>query len=429
MNKLMNWLTNSFAPGCQKVFANPWIDSVASTMKKVLPFILTGSLISFYNVFRSYLTFLPDLSIVFNFTFGLLAVYIVFLVTHEAMVKLGHGQYKIYASLTAVGLLLLFSNATIDNEMFMVENVRIGASDIMLGLITGLLTALVFHLYAKLNLMKNNDSIPDFVTEWINNIIPITITFIVGMLIRDVLHFDLYNALVWIFSPLQWGAQTLPGFILICLVPAVFYSLGISSWVFNAVTTPIFLVAIAENIAAVAGGGAAVNIATSETVFTAALITMGGVGATLPLNVMMLRSKCKKLNVMGKICIAPSIFNINEPLMFGAPVVFNPMLMLPMWINTILGSAIVWLAMHFSLLNIPSKMIQVGQIPAPFSSVMITQDWRAIPLYVVLFAIYFTVWLPFFKVYEKECIMEEANEAAENEEYETSSDAAGIAEA
>ena len=59
----------------------------------------------------------------------------------------------------------------------------------------------------------------------------------------------------------------------------------------------------------------------------------------------------------------------------------------------------------------------------------VTQDWRAIPLYVVLFAIYFTVWLPFFKVYEKECIMEEANEAAENEEYETSSDAAGIAEA
>ena len=62
LSKIMTWLTEVFAPACKKAFANPWIDAVASTMRKVLPFILTGSLISFYNVFRSYLTLLPDLS-------------------------------------------------------------------------------------------------------------------------------------------------------------------------------------------------------------------------------------------------------------------------------------------------------------------------------------------------------------------------------
>ena len=138
--------------------------------------------------------------------------------------------------------------------------------------------------------------------------------------------------------PLQKGAQTLPGFILICFVPVIFYSMGISSWVFNAVTTPIFMVAIAQNIEAVAAGGVPMNIATSEAVFTAALITMGGRGGTLPLNVLMLGSKSKKLKTMGKICIGPSLFNINEPLMFGAPVVFNPLLMVPILINSIGGS-------------------------------------------------------------------------------------------
>lgn len=411
MNRFMVWLAERFAPRCKEIFANPWIDAVASTMKKVLPFILTGSVISFYNVFRSYLDFLPDLSVIFNYTFGFLAIFITFLVTHEAMVKLRHEQYQIYASLTAIALYFLLCQAvTTDDGFFQIASDRVGAAGIMMGLITGLVTSVVFHFYAKLKVLSGNDSLPDFVIEWINNIIPIGLTLAVGMIFSITLKLDIYEYILAIFMPLQNIAQTLPGLILICLIQAMLYSMGISAWIFNAVTTPIFTMAITENIEAVASGMAAMNITTSETVFTAALITMGGVGATLPLNVMMLRSKSKKLKMMGRICITPSLFNINEPLMFGAPVVFNPLLMLPIWINNIVGPAVVWLAMHFGLLNIPSKMIQVGQIPAPFSSVMITEDLRAVIVYVILFALYFVVWYPFYKVYERQCIGEESKQ-------------------
>ena len=97
--------------------------------------------------------------------------------------------------------------------------------------------------------------------------------------------------------------------------------------------------------------------------------------------------------------------------MFGAPVVFNPLLMLPILINSITGPAVVWLTMHYGLLKIPCTMVQVGQIPAPFSSVMITGDWRAVPVYILLFAIYLMTWYPFFKVYEKQCVEEETTVA------------------
>lgn len=408
MNKFMTWLAQSFAPKCKKVFENPWIDAVASTMKKVLPFILTGSVISFYNVFRSYLAFLPDLGVIFSYTFGFLAIYITFLVTHEAMLKLKHEQYQVYASLTAIGLyFILCQSMTTEEGMFQVIGERIGASGIMMGLVTGLLTSVVFHFYAKLKVLSGNDSLPDFVIEWINNIIPIGLTLGVGMVLATNLQLDIYQYILAIFMPLQNIAQTLPGLILICLIQAMLYSMGISAWIFNAVTTPIFMMAISENITAVASGMAAMNITTSETVFTAALITMGGVGATLPLNVLMLRSKSSKMKTIGRICIAPSLFNINEPLMFGAPVVFNPLLMLPVWINNIVGPVVVWFSMRAGLLNIPSKMIQVGQIPAPFSSVMITEDLRAVVVYIVLFVLYLLVWYPFYKVYEKQCVAEE----------------------
>lgn len=408
MKKLMTWLSDVFAPKARKVFANPWIDTVASTMKKVLPIILTGSLIFFYNVFRTYIPFLPDLRPIANFSFGLLAIFVAFFIAHEAMLKLNHKQYQINAGLTSIAAHLLLCRPQVADGIFQIENSRIGPAGIMMAIVVGLFVSLIFHLYAKLHVLENNTSLPDFVSEWINNIIPITITLGIAMVFANILNLDLYQTLINLFLPLQKGAQTLPGFILICFVPVIFYSMGISSWVFNAVTTPIFIVAIAQNIEAVAAGGSPMNIATSEAVFTAALITMGGRGGTLPLNVMMLFSKSKKLKTMGKICIGPSLFNINEPIMFGAPVVFNPLLMLPILINSIVGPAIVWLSMHYGLLNIPSKMIQVGQIPAPFSSVMITEDWRAVIVYIVLFVLYFLTWYPFYKVYEKQCIADEA---------------------
>ena len=62
-------------------------------------------------------------------------------------------------------------------------------------------------------------------------------------------------------------------------------------------------------------------------------------------------------------------------------------------------------------------MIQVGQIPAPFSSIMITEDIRAVIVYIALFLLYLAIWYPFFKVYEKQRVIEETLEVnkAENE--------------
>ena len=234
----------------------------------------------------------------------------------------------------------------------------------------------------------------------------------IAMVLVDILGLDIFEIILGAFEPVAKIGQTLPGFILICLIPAFFYTMGVSSWLWGAVTTPIFMSGIQANIDAVAQGQPALNIVTSETVFTMAFITMGGMCATLALNVLMCFSKSSELKMLGRIFIVPSFFNINEPIMFGAPVVFNPLLMIPSWINAIIGPIYVWIIMKMGLLNIPDKMIQVGQIPAPFSSVMVTEDFRAVLWWLLLFIIYLVVWYPFFKVYEKEKIegkMEIAN--------------------
>ncbi|MFV0393453.1 MAG: PTS transporter subunit EIIC [Coprobacillaceae bacterium] len=285
---------------------------------------------------------------------------------------------------------------------------RLGPDSILVGMISGNVTALVFNLYAKLHVLEDNVTLPDFVSEWINNVLPIIGTLAVGMILTVNLEIDVYAVIGEIFMPLQSFGQTLPGLIVLVFLPAFFYTTGISTWLFSAVQTPIFMAGIQANIDAVAKGLPATNIVTNETVYTLALIMMGGTGATLLLNVFMAFSKSKKLKTMGRICIGPSLFNINEPLVFGAPIVFNPILMVPMWINSLIGPIVIWFAMSSGLLNIPDQLMQVAQIPAPINSVIVTNgDLRAVIWYVVLFVIYAAVWYPFFKVYEKQCLAEE----------------------
>lgn len=364
MNKFMSWLEDSFVPKANKLFSRPFIAAFSSTMQKIIPFILTGSVIYFYNVIKSFVPVLPDLGPILTYSFGIITVIVAFMMGNQLMEKLGHPDYVINAGLCAVGTLLMVAMPLGDNA--------------------------------------------DSISTLMGNLGAAGI----AMVLVNVLKLDVYSLVIAVFMPLANIGQTLPGFILICLIPAFFYTLGISSWTFGAVTTPIFMAGIQANIDAVAAGGVATNIVTSESVFTMAFITMGGMCATLGLNALMCFSKSKQLKTLGRVFIIPSIFNINEPIMYGGKVVMNPVLMIPAWLNSIIGPVYVWILMSTGLLNIPSKMIQVGQIPAPICSVMITEDMRALLWWAVLFVIYLAVWFPFFKAYERTKL---AEEAAENE--------------
>lgn len=412
MKKFMLWLEKSFAPTMNNFFSRPWPAGISACMQKIIPFILTGSVIYLYNVFVSFIPSLPDLSPILNYSFGIISLIVAFMMANQLMEKLNHPLYVINAGITSVGIMLMASmpvGESADSISALLGN--LGPSGIAVGMVVGIYVAIIFNLWGKLHVLKDSN-VPDFVTGWINVIIPNLISLGIMMILINQLHLNIAELILSVFMPIAKFGQTLPGFILCCFIPAFFYTMGVSSWMFGALTTPIYMAGINANIEAVAAGLPATNIVTSEAVFTLAFVTMGGMCATLGLNALMCFSKSKQLKMLGRVFIAPSIFNINEPVMFGAPVVFNPILMLPAWINSIVGPIYVWLIMSTGLLNIPSKMNQIGQIPAPICSVMVTEDMRALLWWVVLFVIYLAIWYPFFKVYEKQKLEEEAAQSA-----------------
>ena len=137
---------------------------------------------------------------------------------------------------------------------------------------------------------------------------------------------------------------------------------------------------------------------------------IGGLGCTLPLNIMMLRSKSKKISAIGKAAFVPSIFNINEPVMYGLPVVWNPLIMIPFMIVAVVIPTITYAVLSFGLVTIPSTPMMMNYIPQPISAFIVNNDWRSIVLLLVTFVVSYLIYLPFFKAYEKQETDREAEE-------------------
>jgi cellobiose PTS system EIIC component len=412
MKKFIHWLEFSLSPKMQKFVSRPWIAGFSAAVLKCLPFVLTGCLVYLYNVPRAFFPALPDLSVLANYTFGMLSLLVAFMMVYQLMGYLKHKNYQIVGGLTGIcSYLLVMKGKTVDGVFSVTWN-RFGPTGLVVSMVVGLFVAFVFNSIAKLHLFKGNDVVPEFVQEWIKNMIPIIICIIFFKFIIIDFNCDLYPIVLKAFAPVAKIAETFPGYLLITLFPVFMYSLGISGWTWAGVRQAIFIPAMAANVAAVAAGGVATNIVTSETCSGIALIVLGGMGCTLSLNLLMLRSRSKRIRTLGKVCLAPSIFNINEPILFGMPMVYNVILMMPMWICTIVGCAITWIIFKTGLLNIPFvQLAMIGQIPAPVSTVMLTKDWRGVIWWAVLLVIYMLIYMPFFKVYERQELAKEAEEA------------------
>ncbi|MFV0393452.1 MAG: hypothetical protein ACK5LC_03505 [Coprobacillaceae bacterium] len=108
MNKFMDWLSNSFAPAANKLFSRPWISGISSAMQKILPYILTGSVIFFYNVFKGYLDFLPDLGPISSYSFFLIGMITAFMMGYQLMEKLKLQHYAVTVGIISICLMFMF---------------------------------------------------------------------------------------------------------------------------------------------------------------------------------------------------------------------------------------------------------------------------------------------------------------------------------
>lgn len=409
MNKFIDFLSEKFTPVVNNMTKNIWVQSVQSTIMKVLPMVFVGSLVTIVSVLKNYISFLPDLSPINQYTFGLLGLFIAFLLPMEIMKNKKFESMSVVAGLAGAGLMLMMIRPEITNEGAIFNFNRFGGEGMLVSLVAGLFSGLIMSLFGSFSFFGEDSALPDFVSKWFDNMLPITVIMFVGWGLIYGLNFDMFEIIVRVFKPVSDIAQTLPGFVLLNFLVVFIYSLGISGWVLSPITYSIQLGAIAANAAAVASGGVATNIYVYEVIQTG-WITLGGLGATLPLVIMMWLSRVGRIKAIGRACIVPSIMNINEPVIFGAPVAWNPFLMLPMWIGTVVISITTYLSMSMGFVTIPSKVFNLWYVPFGISTFTVNQDVRGLIVLAINIVLLFMIWYPFFKAYEKEEIKLESQE-------------------
>ena len=407
MNGFMNFLNTKFAPRAQKIANNGWIVTIKNSILEVLPFIFVGSFITLLNIPLNFWKWWPNLAPISSFTFGLVSIFIAFLFPFNFMEHMKLNKQRIIAGLSSVALFLMLANPTWDKSRSIIsyQFSELGAGGMFVALVVGIYTALIMEAFGKFSFFSDDTSMPDFVIAWFDSMLPITVVIATGWLLSDILHFNFYQLIVNIFSPLATSLDTWWGFTLFLFFQCFIYSMGISGWVLAAIDQPVMLAGIAANAREVAAGHAATHIFTSELVYSFPWI--GGVGCTLPLVLLMLfATKSKRMKALGKACILPSIFNINEPVVFGT-VVWNPYLMIPLWINGIVLPLITSLWFKAGLSPIPHSLMQMWYIPFPFVTWIVSPAISSLILLLILFVVGGLIWYPFLKVYDNSLIKEE----------------------
>lgn len=417
MNKFMSWMTNSFAPKVNKFAKNAWVASVQDAIVSGMPMILIGSFATLLAIIKTYVAWFPDFSMISTFSFGLFSLYIAIMIPNAVMKHKKHLEIEKQAGLAGLAffLMLTYPKFNLNTGAVTFDSNAFGTGGMIAALLSGLFVGLIMHLFTKIQFVKEDSSLPDFIAVWFNTLLPIIVILLVGWLFTFQLHINLFNTINSVFSPLIHLGQSYWGLVILMFLGFSFlYSFGISSWVLTPVIYAIELPGIAANQAAHAAGHAATNIFTVE---ATTMILIGGGGATLSLCIMMaFLAKSSRLRMIGKAALIPGIFNINEPLVFGAPIAFNPILMVPFWISGIVTPTLLWLSMKLHMVPIPTAPFQMWYTPGPIAGWLVTKSIAGIIFVLVVFAVSWLIYWPFFKAYDKQAIAQDLAWAEEENE-------------
>lgn len=225
------------------------------------------------------------------------------------------------------------------------------------------------------------------------------------------------QAIMSVFKPLVSAADSLPAILLAVLIGHLLWFAGIhGAAIVSGMLQMFWLTNLGANQTALAASQPLPHIFMEA--FWTFFIVIGGQVPRWGWCSATWRSRSAHLRSIGRLSVVPSLFNINEPVIFGTPIVMNPVFFIPFLLAPMVNAVLAWSAMKFDLIG---RVISVvpWTAPAPVGAAWaLGWDFRAAILVVVLACVSAIIYFPFFKVYEKQLLEQEAEEAQRNAEEE-----------
>lgn len=307
---------------------------------------------------------------------------------------------------TALAVLLVAQHPV--NKMLPMS--ALGAAGLFPSFAAAIFAVEVLHAFQKRQWgIKLSGGAPDVVVRSFAALLPSVSCVVLIWFVVHVLGVDLAAGIADIFRPLVHGGDTLAAVVVVVLIDSALWLVGVHGLSVLAAVRPLWLAALAENMAAVSSGQPPPHVFTQE--FFIWFVWQGGSGTTLAFALLLLLARSKQLRLVGKAGIVPALFNINEPLLFGAPVVMNGKLAPPFVAAPVVLVVLSWCAMHFGLVR-PPYIEVVWTLPAPIGAYLSSGgDPKALFLQLLNLSLALLIWWPFVRRYDRALLAQEGQPA------------------
>ena len=412
-------------PLANKMSSQRHLKAIRDAFISLMPITLVGGIAAIINsapvtesttngILLAWASFAQDNALLLNWvntlTLGAMSIYICIGITNFLC-----KQYKtdvlLPIMLSVTGFMMLcIAPQSLGWDGKIVEISYLDGKGLIPAIFIAIFTVEVYHLLRKKNVgrIKMPDSAS--LSETFASLVP-------GIIILGVfvLIFALFNALGttmpgFIYStlaPAFTAADTLPFAIIATLLVHVFWFFGIHDAALSGILSPIRDGGLSLNAAAHVAGQSLPNIFTTP--FWVYFVVIGGCGSCLALAILLIRSKSKQLRTVGKIGIVPTFFGISEPIIFGVPLMLNPIFFIPFIFGSVVNATIAYILMDIGIIGKTFAMLS-WQMPSIFGAFLSTMDIKAFLLIIVLIIIDILIYYPFFKIYEKQLVQQEISE-------------------
>lgn len=425
MDKITQFIEMKIAPPLIKFSQLKYVQVVQRTGLGIMSLLIIGSLFLLLASFPSptYLEFLGDFRGKLAAASGVGTSFIALfttITTSYALVEwyeknLGEKTDVVQPMILAVASFLLVNPAqtvqtvvegsTEPGSFTGVPSVALGALGVFSAIIVGIVTVEMYRFFVRKNVvMKLPEGVPTMVSNAFTALIPSFFVIVFWWFISYVLNININEMITNLFQPLVQVGDTSGAVIIVTALNRILWSVGIhGSNIVSGVASTFWTQMMTANQAAMQAGESLPYTFTS--VFMDNYIWTG----LFPLAILLTRSKIARFKGLGLLALPASIFNIGEPLIFGLPIMMNPLLMIPFILSSLVLAIGSIVSQAIGLIPVP--VLNVPWItPAPLKAFLAANgSWSACAFVIVGWIVTYFIYLPFIKALEKQEITLEGN--------------------
>lgn len=418
MKKLEEFLKKFLLPIAAILEKNPQMAALRRGMMTLIPITLVGSIPILFtqlsgipNIPSWFVAFCTQIGKVtgpMSFaTYGCMGLYVAAFIGYYYSKE--RDVWEIGGTVTAMMAFVLVATLTTDSKEGYLNMSYFGGTGIFTAIVISLLAVEILYIFRhKLKFTIDlGPGVPTPVKKSFENLWPILFSVLIIAVIKFALEtitkVPFVKLVEVLFSPLTASVNTLPGILLILFFVQLLWWFGIHGY---AVMAPIWMGVAFQNAdinAKLLQAGKSfseMRIFTPDFMWNLAGLTGSGLCGSLM--ILLLISKSKRFNAIGKLNFIPSFFGIGEPVVFGTPIVFNPVMFIPWILSAQVAGIIGWFSIKLGFMH-PFVMISPYS-PIPIGGVVGTMDFRFLLVAAAILGSGMLIYFPFFKILEKQAI-------------------------